>query len=155
MRGAGAQTVSGIDFTAYPGLTANAATAARNLLTDLTASVGTINQSFGIKSATDTTLKGSPEIPAKYFRQVQREVSAYFKDEWKFRPDLTLNGPYGMCAKCHDLGNVVSDVSFSQHSRHISQDGFSCSVCHTPHGMGAISAGVKRRSQSTAFRSIQ
>jgi hypothetical protein len=64
---------------------------ARNLLTDLTASVGTINQSFGIRSAKDTVLRGAPEIPAKYFRQVQHEVSAYFKDEWKFRPDLTLN----------------------------------------------------------------
>jgi Carboxypeptidase regulatory-like domain/TonB dependent receptor-like, beta-barrel len=89
--GAGNQTITGLDGTAFPGLTANAATTARNLLTDLTASIGTINQSFGIKSATDTTLKGSPEIPAKYFRQVQREISVYFKDEWKFRPDLTLN----------------------------------------------------------------
>jgi hypothetical protein len=89
--GQGNQTISGLDNTAFPGLTAANGTTARNLLTDLTASVGIINQSFGIKSATDTTLKGSPEIPAKYFRQVQREISAYFKDEWKFRPDLTLN----------------------------------------------------------------
>jgi Carboxypeptidase regulatory-like domain len=89
--GAGNQTIGGLDSNGFPGLSANAGTAARNLLTDLTASVGIINQSFGIKSAKDTTLKGSPEIPAKYFRQVQREMSAYFKDEWKFRPDLTLN----------------------------------------------------------------
>ncbi len=57
-------------------------------------------------------------------------------------PDVTLNGPYGMCAKCHDLSNIISDTSFSQHSRHVSQDGFSCSTCHTAHGVGTISAGV-------------
>jgi len=89
--GAGAQTISGLDGTRYLGLTANNAANARNLLTDLTASIDHINESFGIRSAKDTVLRGSPEIPAKYFRQVQREMSVYFKDEWKFRPDLTLN----------------------------------------------------------------
>ena len=28
------------------------------------------------------------------------------------------------------------------HSVHVSQDGFSCSVCHTAHGMGASSPDV-------------
>jgi hypothetical protein len=36
----------------------------------------------------------------------------------------------------------LSNVSWTQHSRHISQDGFSCSVCHTSHGMGAVNASV-------------
>ena len=57
-------------------------------------------------------------------------------------PDLTLNGPYGMCAKCHSLSNVISNATFLQHSNHISQDGFSCSVCHTAHGMGSVSPTV-------------
>ena len=57
-------------------------------------------------------------------------------------PDLSLNGPYGMCAKCHNLSNVVGNASFLKHSNHISQDGFSCSVCHTAHGMGSISPNV-------------
>jgi hypothetical protein len=57
-------------------------------------------------------------------------------------PDLSLNGPYGMCAKCHDLSKVVADTSFTHHNNHISQDGFSCSVCHTAHGMGSIGPGV-------------
>jgi len=45
--------------------------------------------------------------------------------------------PYALCAKCHDLSNVLSDHtgSFQYHSRHVSQDGFSCSVCHTGHGV--------------------
>jgi Doubled CXXCH motif (Paired_CXXCH_1) len=57
-------------------------------------------------------------------------------------PDLSLNGPYGMCAKCHSLSNVVANASFPKHSNHISQDGFSCSVCHTAHGMGSVSPSV-------------
>ena len=57
-------------------------------------------------------------------------------------PDLSVNGPYAMCAKCHDLANqIVKNTSFSEHARHIN-DGFSCSVCHTAHGMGATSATI-------------
>jgi len=57
-------------------------------------------------------------------------------------PDLSLNGPYGMCAKCHDLSKVVANTSFTHHGNHVSQDGFSCSVCHTAHGMGSVAPGV-------------
>jgi predicted CXXCH cytochrome family protein len=57
-------------------------------------------------------------------------------------PDLSGAGPYAMCAKCHDLTQVVANTSFSQHSLHISQYGFTCSVCHTAHGMGAISPSI-------------
>lgn len=57
-------------------------------------------------------------------------------------PDITVTGPYAMCAKCHDLTQILSNSSFSQHSLHISQYGFTCSVCHTAHGMGAISPNV-------------
>ena len=89
--GAGSNPVSGIDGTVYTGLTANSATTARNMLTDLAGSISQIRQSFGIFSATETTLTGTPAIPVKYYRQHQAEMSAYFKDDWKFRRDLTLN----------------------------------------------------------------
>ena len=56
-------------------------------------------------------------------------------------PDLGVTGPYALCAKCHDLANVASNASFSEHARHI-QDGFSCSTCHTGHGMGATSGTI-------------
>lgn len=56
-------------------------------------------------------------------------------------PDLSINGPYALCGKCHDLNNVVSNTSFTEHARHIN-DGFSCSTCHTAHGMGALSASI-------------
>jgi predicted CXXCH cytochrome family protein len=51
-------------------------------------------------------------------------------------------GPYALCAKCHDLAQILSNSSFSEHARHVKQDGFSCSVCHTAHGMGAQSGNV-------------
>ncbi len=57
-------------------------------------------------------------------------------------PDLTFTGPYAMCGKCHNLANVVANATFTQHFLHISQYGFSCSVCHTAHGMGATSPNV-------------
>jgi hypothetical protein len=59
-------------------------------------------------------------------------------------PDLTANGPYGLCQKCHDLSKVVSDTggTFSKHSLHVVTVGASCSVCHTAHGMGSVVAGI-------------
>jgi predicted CXXCH cytochrome family protein len=56
-------------------------------------------------------------------------------------PDLSVKGPYAMCGKCHDLNNVVSNASWNQHGLHINT-GFSCSVCHTAHGMGARSGTI-------------
>ncbi len=55
-------------------------------------------------------------------------------------PDLSVNGPYGLCAKCHDLSVVMTPASWALHKSHVSNDGFSCSVCHTAHGMQATAA---------------
>jgi len=57
-------------------------------------------------------------------------------------PDPSPQGPYALCAKCHDLNNILSNASWSQHNLHVSTGGFSCSVCHTAHGVGAVSAGI-------------
>ncbi|MBV8051619.1 MAG: hypothetical protein JOZ80_10550 [Acidobacteriaceae bacterium] len=57
-------------------------------------------------------------------------------------PDLSVAGPYALCAKCHDLTQILANTSFSKHSLHVGQEGFSCSVCHTSHGMGAVSPTV-------------
>lgn len=57
-------------------------------------------------------------------------------------PDLSVNGPYAMCGKCHDLANqILKNTSFNDHANHINA-GFSCSTCHTAHGMGATSATI-------------
>jgi len=53
-----------------------------------------------------------------------------------------IGGPYALCAKCHDLARILNNSSFSEHARHVKQDGFSCSVCHTAHGMGAQSGSI-------------
>jgi predicted CXXCH cytochrome family protein len=57
----------------------------------------------------------------------------------------TAGGPYALCAKCHDLSKIMTDQSWSGHWLHVVKDGFSCSVCHTAHGVpagsGSISAG--------------
>jgi hypothetical protein len=55
--------------------------------------------------------------------------------------DPASGGPYSLCAKCHDLASILSNMSFSKHSVHI-KVGFSCSVCHTAHGMGNTSAAI-------------
>jgi hypothetical protein len=56
-------------------------------------------------------------------------------------PDLSVAGPYALCGKCHNLTTILSNTSFSQHSLHINA-GFSCSTCHTAHGMGSQSATI-------------
>ena len=57
-------------------------------------------------------------------------------------PDLSANGPYAMCGKCHDLTNqIMKNTSWSQHSTHINS-GFSCSTCHTAHGMGGTNPNI-------------
>ena len=56
-------------------------------------------------------------------------------------PDLSVNGPYALCGKCHDLTKIMADTSFRQHSEHINE-GFSCSACHTAHGMGSTSGSI-------------
>jgi predicted CXXCH cytochrome family protein len=56
-------------------------------------------------------------------------------------PDLSVNGPYALCGKCHSLTNIMSNTSFSQHQSHINA-GFSCSTCHTAHGMGGTNPNI-------------
>ena len=57
-------------------------------------------------------------------------------------PDTSAAGPFSMCAKCHDLSQIFANTSFSQHNLHSVQYGFSCSVCHAAHGIGATSPTV-------------
>jgi Carboxypeptidase regulatory-like domain len=75
----------------FTGLSTNNATLAKNFLYDLTGQISTVNQAFGVLSAQDTTLRPSPEVPNNRHWNYQNEMSAYFKDDWKFRPDLTIN----------------------------------------------------------------
>ena len=56
-------------------------------------------------------------------------------------PDLSVNGPYAMCGKCHSLSNIMTNASFTQHQSHINS-GFTCSVCHTAHGIGGTNPSI-------------
>jgi len=75
----------------FTDLTANAATSAKNILYDLSGSVANVNQAFGVLSAQDTVLRSTPVIPNNRHWNIQNEMSAYFKDDWKFKKNLTLN----------------------------------------------------------------
>jgi hypothetical protein len=58
--------------------------------------------------------------------------------------DSAPESPYALCAKCHDLDYINSSQSWSEHGRHI-QFGFSCSVCHSAHGVPAGTSSVTGR----------
>jgi hypothetical protein len=75
----------------FTGLTPTNATYAKNILYNLSGSVNEIRQAFGVKSAQDTALVANPAILNNAHWNYQSEMSAYFKDDWKFRSDLTLN----------------------------------------------------------------
>jgi predicted CXXCH cytochrome family protein len=65
-------------------------------------------------------------------------------------PNPESAGDYALCYKCHDRTSILSDQSFSLHSRHIVGGGGSggsgraqdtpCSVCHDPHGVSSEGA---------------
>jgi hypothetical protein len=44
---------------------------------------------------------------------------------------------YALCYKCHDRSIVLSSASCREHSRHVSSERASCSICHDPHGVSA------------------
>src|SRR4030095_6371491 len=88
--GAGANAVQGIDGS-ITGLSGTNQTLARNMLLDLTGSVGSVNEAFAMKNSSDVNFYGSPEVPTNRQILFQNEFSGFFKDDWKFRPGLTLN----------------------------------------------------------------
>jgi hypothetical protein len=55
--------------------------------------------------------------------------------------DSSLASPYALCAKCHDLNYINSSANWHEHEEHI-EEGFSCSVCHSAHGVPAGTSAV-------------
>jgi hypothetical protein len=80
--------VTGIP-TQVPGLIGTNITTASNLLLDLAGSVGdiSIGNGFNVINPTDTSFSAQARIKNYH----QNEWSAFFKDDWKVRSDLTLN----------------------------------------------------------------
>jgi predicted CXXCH cytochrome family protein len=52
--------------------------------------------------------------------------------------DPAANGPYSLCAKCHDLTKIACRTSLRYD--HL-KAGFSCSVCHSAHGVSQVAGG--------------
>jgi Carboxypeptidase regulatory-like domain len=93
--GAGGTNAAVLDSTTagggFTGLSTTNATYAKNILYNLSGSVNEIRQAYGVVSAKDTALVPNPAIRNNAHWNYQSEMSAYFKDDWKFRSDLTLN----------------------------------------------------------------
>jgi hypothetical protein len=78
--------VTGINTV--PGLTGTAVTTAQNLLLDLSGSASNLTgYSFNVLNPGDDFF--SQQVRIKDYHQT--EWGAFFKDDWKIRPDLTLN----------------------------------------------------------------
>lgn len=89
--GAGGVPVTGIDSAGVPGLTGNSQNLARDLLTDLNGSVATVIQGFMLSNPSNPAFKPYPEESLRYREFKQNEWGVFFKDDWKARPNLTLN----------------------------------------------------------------
>jgi len=78
--------VTGIN-TAVPGLTGGSVGVMQNLLLDLSGSISNAPLTFNILHPNDTDFVSETRVKNYH----QNEWGAFFKDDWKVRPDLTLN----------------------------------------------------------------
>jgi hypothetical protein len=107
-------SVQGIDNTFFPGLQNSDAQKARDILTDLAGSVGSINQQFDVLDPRNIVFEDyATSYPKRWDDIHQNEFSAFFKDDWKVRPDLTVNlgmryDWYGVPWEGHGLGAGVA-----------------------------------------------
>jgi hypothetical protein len=84
--GAGGVPVTGIDAAGVPGLTGSSQNLARDLLTDLSGSVGSVVQGFMLSNPANPVFKPYPEESLRYREFKQNEWGVFFKDDWKMRP---------------------------------------------------------------------
>src|SRR5215475_4048519 len=89
--GAGAFPVQGLDGVSVSGLVAQNQTVAQNILLDLSGSVDSIREGFSISSSKDPVFLDYRDQKQKRRDYNQRDWTAFVKDDWKIRPDLTLN----------------------------------------------------------------
>ena len=104
------------------------------------------NREFGGQGPNGPHGSSNPHILERKYVYTQATIPGARVTQTYPAPDLGSTGPYAMCAKCHDLGKVVANTSFTQHRSHIMQDGFSCSVCHAAHGVSSLSSGISGES---------
>jgi hypothetical protein len=84
--------VTNVDTQNMPGVNATDAERARALLTDLAGSVANVSQAFSLRpDPKDLKWLDYSQYYKKYRDFHQNELAWFFKDDWKVRPDLTLN----------------------------------------------------------------
>jgi hypothetical protein len=84
--------VQGISSTTFAGINANDVIRAQALLTDLSGSIGSISEAFSLRpDPKNIVWLDYSQYYQKYRDFRQTETSWFFKDDWKLRPDLTLN----------------------------------------------------------------
>lgn len=57
---------------------------------------------------------------------------------------------YELCYQCHDRENILSDVSFSEHKKHL-EEKTPCSACHDPHGVSIVQGNATNHSHLINF----
>ncbi len=83
----GTQGVAVTGINTIAGLTGTSVTTAQNLLLDLSGNVSGASLTLNVNKPSETSF--SPVVRIKEFHQ--NEWGTFFKDDWKIRPDLTLN----------------------------------------------------------------
>lgn len=89
--GAGNPAIQNVDGVSFPGLLATNQTRMRDLISTLSGSISQIEQAFSINDPRATEFSDYRDIYHKTRIYEAHEWSAYFKDDWKVRRDLTLN----------------------------------------------------------------
>jgi len=58
---------------------------------------------------------------------------------------------YALCYKCHDRTSILGDVSFREHSKHVTGANSPCSLCHDPHGVSSTQGNATNNSNLINF----
>ena len=90
--GDGGAPVVGIDSGNFPGIEANDASHAEEILNDLAGSIDRIEQGFVLSSASQTQFAGYGTGDFRRFREFHKnDYAFFFKDTWNVTNNLTLN----------------------------------------------------------------
>ena len=58
---------------------------------------------------------------------------------------------YALCYKCHNRNSIVADLTFKEHSKHVSGERTPCNACHDPHGISSTQGNATNNSRLINF----